>query len=193
MINGRKSENREIARHTRLQILKWCLDWIAAKSDIRIITVCIDKKGKADAESVFEKAWETLIQRFENTLSHRNFTGPANPDDRGLLIPDNSNGELLNKIVRRMRRYNPISNNLSLYTTGYRNMPLGHIVEDPFTKDSAESLFLQMVDVVAYFAYQLYRPNSFIKKQGARNYFKRLKPVLLTVASRSHPLGIVER
>jgi len=193
MINGRKSNNRGIERHLRLQILKWCIDWIAAKPDIRIITICVSKQNKIDAAAVFELAWESLIQRFENTLSHRNFTGPANSDDRGLLIPDNTNGQLLIRIVRRMRRYNPITNNLSIYAGGYRNMPLGHLVEDPFTKDSADSLFLQMADVVAYFAFQMYRPNKFIKKQGARNYFQRLLPVLLTVASAKHPLGIVER
>ena len=70
-------------------------------------------------------------------------------------------------------------------------MPLGHIVEDPFTKDSADSLFLQMVDVAAYSAFQQYRPNAFVKKQGAKTCFQRLTPVLLTVASRSNPLGML--
>lgn len=193
MVNGRKGKNRQLPRHVRLHILKQCLEWVASKADIRIVTVCVDKSNKTDPGSVFSLAWETLIQRFENTLSHRNFTGPANPDDRGMLIPDNTNGELLNRIVRRMRRYNPISNNLGMYASGYRNLPLNHIIEDPFTKDSADSLFLQMIDVVAYFAFQMYRPNPYVKKKGARNYYSLLDPVLLKVASRAHPLGIVER
>ena len=187
------SKNQEIPRHVRLQILRECLDWIAGKPDIRIITVVVDKTGKPDAETVFRIAWQTLVQWFENTLSYRNFTGPANSDDRGMLIPDNTNGELLNGIVRRMRRFNPISRDLGEYGEGYRNLPLNHIIEDPFIKDSGDSLFLQMIDVVVYFAGQLYPSNRYVKEKGARPYYQRLDPVTLKVASRRHPLGIVER
>lgn len=153
----------------------------------------MDKASKTDPASVFTLAWETLIQRFENTLTHQNFTDPANLNDRGMLIPDNTNGQLLHRVVRRMRRYNPISNERRVYAGGYRNLPLSRIIEDPFTKDSADSLFLQMVDVVADFGFQMYRPNPYVKKKGARNYYNLLDPVLLKIASRAHPLGIVER
>jgi predicted RNase H-like HicB family nuclease len=40
------------------------------------------------SDDVFENAWTCLIQRFHNTLSHRNFPGPQNPIDFGLLVSD---------------------------------------------------------------------------------------------------------
>lgn len=194
MIAGRKSKNRNIEPHIRLLILKECLRWLARKEDIRIITVVVEKARQPDPQTVFRIAWETLIQRFENTLIRRNFPGSTNSEDRGLIIPDNTNGELLNQIVRKMRRFNPISDDADLYPgQGYRNLPLNSIVEDPFTKDSADSLFLQMADVVAYFAQQLYKPNKYTKKANAKNFYKILDPVLLKAATKRHPLGIVER
>ena len=36
---------------------------------------------------LFGMAWKALIQRFENTLAHHKFAGPANSDERGMLMP----------------------------------------------------------------------------------------------------------
>ena len=66
------------------------------------------------------------------------------------------------------------------------------MIEDPFMKDSAASYFHQMTDVVAYFARQLYAPNSYIRKRGMRNDYSRLLPVIVRQAAPGHPLGIVE-
>ncbi len=191
LINGRPSRNRNLSRYVRLEILRNSVDWIAGQNDIRVITIMVKKRHKENAAQVFDLAWGALIQRFENTLSYRNFTGPMNPDERGFLIPDNTNGKQLVKIVRRMRRYNPVPNIQTFYAGGSRNLPLSHIVEDPFTKDSRHSFFLQMADVVAYCGYQHIKPNSYMKKKGGKRYYLRLDPVLLKEASPRHPLGMV--
>src|SRR3712207_7335615 len=39
-------------------------------------------RSKAASYDAFEEAWQALIQRFENTMSHRNFPGPMNSDER---------------------------------------------------------------------------------------------------------------
>ncbi len=168
---------RRIKRHNRVDILKKCIDWIAVHNDISIMTVCVDKKGKT--EDIFELGWKILIQRFENTISYRNFPGPSNSDERGMFLPDNTDGEKLTKLVRRMRRYNPISNTSKYFNHGNRNIPVEHVIEDPFLKHSYNFFYIQMVDVVAYCARQLYEPNSYMKKKGGHNFYLTLLLIII--------------
>jgi len=79
----------------------------------------------------------------------------------------------------------------SLYG-GARNLKLQYIIEDPVLRDSQYSLLHQMNDVVAYCAKQLYEPNSYMKRKGGINFYKRLSDVSLKVTSRKNPYGIVE-
>ncbi len=185
-------ELMRIKRNDRADILKKCIDWISAHTEISVITIVINKNGKPADIDIFEMAWKSLIQRFENTLEHHNFPGPANPEDRGLIFPDNTDGKKLVKLLRQMRRYNPIPNDLSIYSGGSRNKTLNLIIEDPVLRNSRDSLFIQMVDVIAYTAKQLYQPNKYMKKGGRHNYYKRLDPVLNKFVTKKNVLGIVE-
>jgi hypothetical protein len=183
---------KRIKRNDRLDILKKCMDWTANQNDISIITICTDKT-KHSSEDIFDITWQRLIQRFENTISHRNFPGPVNPDERGLILADNTDGTKLTKIIRRMRRYNPISNARMYCGNGYRNIPLQYVIEDPIFRHSYDSLIIQMVDVIAYCAMQLYKPNSYMKKKGGHRFYSRLRSVINPYVVRSgHPLSIVE-
>lgn len=151
----------------------------------------VKKQSSDTTQTVFDRGWSTIIQRFENTLSHRNFPGPSNPDERGLIICDDTDIRL-NQLVRRMRRYNPVPNQ-SPFGSGYRNLQLKAIVEDPVHRDSRATYFIQAVDTIAYLLYQKGQPNAYMKKVGGQAYFKRLKPILCLHAAPSHPFGIVLR
>jgi len=181
---------RRIAKHDRLDILRQCIDFAANTPDLNIISVVTDKAGKT-TDQVFELSWQALIQRFENTISFKNFQGPSNSDERGILIPDNTAGLTLTKILRKMRRYNPIPNTRTLYTGGSRNLALQYVIEDPIMRDSKHSYFHQLIDVIAYMAKQKYDPNAYMRRKGGRNYYSRLLPSIVTQASPSNPLGIV--
>lgn len=181
---------KRIAKSLRLRMLRDVLDFQANLPDVNIINVVVDKTNKPATYDVFETAWETIIQRFHNTLSYRNFPGPQNPQDKGLIIVDRTEVKRLRDLRRRMGRFNPVPN---LGGPGYRPIPVTTIVEDAVHRDSKHSLFIQMVDVNAYFLMQKYAPCNYVKKQGGKNYLDRLAPVLCTVASRTNPLGIVER
>jgi hypothetical protein len=139
-------------------------------------------------DQIFEWSWQKLIQRFENTIRYRNFRGPANPDDRGILMADETDDKHLRALVRRMRRYNPIPN----IAGGYRNLTLDYVIEDPIMRESRNSFLHQMVDVISYCARQLYEPNVYMKKKGGHRFYERLDTVLVKQASKTHPLGIVE-
>lgn len=81
---------RKLKKHERLAIIRHHADQIAASSAIRLINVCVDKRrGKdADSDAVFKRAWYALFQRFENTIQRRNFPGPPNDHERGIVFPD---------------------------------------------------------------------------------------------------------
>lgn len=183
-------EIARIGKSLRLRLLRDTLDFQASLSDISIINVVVDKAGKPSSFDVFETAWMTLIQRFHNTISHKNFPGPQNADDHGLLIVDQTEEKKLRGISRRMRRYNPVP---SMFGPSARAVPITTLVEDAVHRNSLHSYLIQLADVNAYFLYQRFQPSGYVKRKGARNYFNRLRPVLCTVASRADPDGIVLR
>lgn len=181
---------KRIKRNDRLDIIKKCIDWMNSQPHLNVFSVVIDKQGRTD--DIFELAWNTLTMRFENTIRHNNFTGPQNPDDRGMILSDNTEGEKLRKLIRKMRHFNTIPNTREYYQGGYRNMKLEYLIEDPVFRDSKHSFIHQMNDVIAYCVRQKYEPNTYMKKKGGHNYYKRLKDVVTKEVSRSNNLGIVD-
>ena len=97
----------------------------------------------------------------------------------------------MQKMVRRMATFNYVPHD-PRHGPGARNIPIKRIIEDPHGKDSRQTYPIQMCDVVAYFLFQRYIPNSYVRQKRAQRYFDRLAPVLNTHASRFHTLGIVE-
>jgi hypothetical protein len=189
-ISRRPGDLARIAKHDRLAILRNLLAEMSQMPDISIINIVVDKQGKGPAYDVFQSAWRALIQRFENTIRNRNFPGPANSDERGMIFPDRTDDAKLTKLLRRMRRYNPIPNQQRI-GPGYRDLALDTIIGDPKFRLSHHSYFIQCVDATAYFLSQYHAPNAYVRKQNAKNYFLRLDPVLCKVASTSNPHGIV--
>jgi len=179
-----------IPKHHRLEILRRFADALSALPDLNLISVVVDKQGKPAGFDVFDRAWTTLIQRFENTLSHRNFPGPSNPDDRGFLLCDHTDDKKLTALVRRMKSYNPVPNQVQI-GPGYRNLVLRYVIEDPSFRDSGYSQFVQAVDMCAYLLQQQQKPSKFIHRKSGQNYFNRLHPICCRFASTRDPVGVV--
>jgi hypothetical protein len=179
----------DIPKHNRLAILRNSLDELSKFDYISITNVVISKAGKPDNYSVFDIAWQTLFQRFENTVSSGNFPG-QHKRAFGMVFTDATAGQKLSKQIRKMAVHNPIPND-SRFSGGYRNLPITRIIEDPNSRDSRNSLPVQMADVVAYALHQRFSPNSYFRRQRASEYFDRLNPVLNKKASRSNPFGVV--
>lgn len=190
-ISRRPGELSRIPKNQRLMILRHLIDELSRMPDVNIINVVIDKQGKPANYDVFDMAWRALIQRFENTIQRRNFPGPANPDERGMIFPDHTDDKKLTVLCRRMRRYNPVPNMRGVVNPGYRQLALQTLVGDPVFVDSSQSYLVQAVDVVAYFLHQQLAPNKYVKKTGARNLFSKLHPVLCRVASTTDSQGVV--
>lgn len=177
-----------LRKHVKLQICKRVLDFQESLDYIQVMFVVIDKQNIPPETDVFEMAWKYLIQRIHNTLEKGNFDGlisyghgsdeqKTSWSENFILIPDKTDDKKLKQLVRKMRRYNPVP---SKYRNGYRNLPLKLIVEDPFTKDSADSYVHQLVDVNAYFMKQSLDPTKYMRSKKAHNFIKRLKKVRCT-------------
>jgi hypothetical protein len=152
-----------LPRHIRLAILRNTVDELAKLKYLSITNVVVKKQGKQQDYDVFEIAWRTLFQRFENTMRAGNFPG-GHRNDFGVVITDATAGKKLSRLVRKMAVHNYIPNDAQ-YAGGSRNIPITRVIEDPYGKDSAQTLPIQMADVVAYFLNQRYRPSSYIKRQ----------------------------
>lgn len=161
---------------------------------LRIINVAVDKRNKGQDYDVFCKAWDALINRFENTIQHANFpiikpgTTPAYPE-HGLVIVDETDEKQLRTLIRKMRWNNVLP---SAYGPECYQNNLSWVIEDAMHKQSQHSIPIQLCDVNAYFLRQLLEPNSTIRKHDAQNYFYFIEPILLKAASRKNALGIVQ-
>ena len=179
-----------IAKNDRLTIIRAFAKEVAALQLARCVCVHVDKRGKGAGYDVFEHAWRALIQRFSNTLVYGNFPRGAGTEERGMLFPDETDQVKLKRLVRRMRRYNPIPNQ-ARFGGGFRDLPVDRIIEYPNFRDSAESYFVQVADLIAFLLYQEIAPSAYMRRTGGKNHFGRLGPILLTQASSGDPRGIV--
>jgi hypothetical protein len=181
----------QLKKHQRLAIIRHHADLIATLRDISIINVVVDKtSGRApDKDEVFRRAWYALFQRFENTIRRKNFPGPKNADDRGIVFPDNTDGQKLRNYLDTMRSRNRLK---VFHPTGgfhYRDEPIQVIVEHPVMRDSRESFMIQAADCACYLLKQFEEPSSYMKRHGGNAYFNRLGSVLCKHASGKDPTG----
>jgi hypothetical protein len=179
-----------IRRNDRLTIIRGFANELAKMNDLSIINIVVGKQDKPADYDVFAMAWKVLTQRFENTLSYRNFPGPVNQDERGMIFADHTDDKKLTQLLRQMRRYNPVPNQPT-FGLGYRNLILTSIIEDPAFRNSEHSYFVQAADLATFLLYQRLMPSVYVRRKGGRAYFKRLDPVLCKVASSTNPDGIV--
>lgn len=183
-----------LAKHQRLAIIRHHADQLARMPDIRLINVVLDKQYAKEktADEVFRRAWYALFQRFENTILRHNFPGTSNEQDRGLVFTDQTDAHVLKRHLEQMRVRNPLFIRQRSGSYATVDEPIRLLIEDPVSRDSKHSFFVQAADCAAYLFKQHLEPSAYIRKHGAHAYFPpRLKPVLCLAASRTDELGVV--
>ncbi|WP_439584890.1 DUF3800 domain-containing protein [Dyadobacter bucti] len=167
-LTGNPGLKVDITKNQKILILRECLRFLNSRSDISIITVRIEKvQHFTIATDIFDYAWKVLFQRLNNTLNAGNFIG-GSTSDKGIIVHDNTDGDKLRKLLRKMRRFNHVP---SRFGASVIESKIASIIEDPISRDSKLSYIHQMVDVVCYFARQYYEPNGTVRKKGLRNYY----------------------
>lgn len=88
-------------------------------------------------------AWTYLIQRLEN-LTRR-------PQEQIIIFHDEGEPLAIRRVARQFRRYGTAG---SLFGGGYRIPPFMGLVDDPVSRNSRHSYFLQLADLNAYAAFR---------------------------------------
>ena len=182
---------QRLKKHERLAVIRNFADAIAMLADVNIINVVVDKRsGRVpNKDEVFRWGWYALFQRFENTIRYQNFPGPKNADDRGIIFPDNTDGQKLKRFLETMRRRNELTVRQRSGGFQIKDEPIRAIIEDPILRDSRESYFIQAADCAAFLLKQSIEPSPYVKKHGGKSYFDLLDPVLCKRASDKDPTG----
>lgn len=145
MLNKDPYTALKLSDQTRIDIVGLFCDLIASL-DVRIINIAIVKPRilKQDYE-VLDTALKYSVQRIENDLK------PAvDAQNKFLIITDEGRVGKMRKTTRRVQRINYIPSKFG--ASSYRS-DIRALIEDPLPKNSAESHFIQLADVVAQIVY----------------------------------------
>lgn len=178
----------------RLLVLDLFCD-LVANLDVRVINVVIVKpRIQYTGYNVLDTALTYSVQRIENDLDPT-----TDPRARCLIITDPGRVGKMRSTTRRIQRINYIPSKFS--PQSYRR-EIRTLIEDPLPKDSKESYFVQLADLITFVVYQnairetgvesySNRIAALVDDQRVEGWMDRLKPSLNLEASGSHPYGIV--
>jgi len=124
--------------------------WVQETIELQTFAIVINKtelEARGRGESAREVAWEFLIQRLE-----RLSTTTRTPL---MLVHDEGEGAAVRKIARKARR---IGSAGSAFGTGHLDRPARLLIDDPVSRDSKQSYFIQLADVSAYAAFRRIHP-----------------------------------
>jgi hypothetical protein len=174
---------RDIHKSDRLRILQRTARELPTLLPMaRIINVCLDKMTSG-VHDVKETAWTRMLTRY-NTFLQKSVGGAS-----GIVVADGIEDPHIRLLARKLHVYNPTPS----HTGGYYNYPLVQVLEDPFHRDSRNSYFTQIADVVAHLLYRREYPKGSLRKFGIERLFEQIEPLLLKEASKSDPLGVVRK
>jgi hypothetical protein len=120
------------------------------KLDLRTFAVLVDKSTLGTmhpGRTAPDVAWEFMLQRLER------FTTRGNT--HVLLSHDEGIADQIRKWARKARRAGSAG---SRYGTGVLKLPLDRLIDDPVSRDSAQSYFIQLADLSAYAAFRRLHP-----------------------------------
>lgn len=126
------------------------------------------------------KSWEYLINRYNQFLKKNNAYG--------FIVSDDSNEPKIRKIVRKLRAYNLVPSKYD--SKGYR-ADTKQIIEDPIFRDSKNSFYIQMADLIAHSLYRHLYPKVSYKRFNVDKLFEIIDSRLLKEASSKDSKGIV--
>lgn len=139
--NAGPLEPLQYSEHTRRFIYRGLLR-VQEKLGVRAFAIVIDKQKLHGGADPMEYAWTFLLQRLETLTRKRK--------SEVILIHDEGEEEIVRKLARRARRFGSSG---SLFG-GFRRLPFDGLIEDPVSKNSKQSYFLQLADLNAYAAFR---------------------------------------
>lgn len=145
LLNKQPYKSLALSDAERVEIVDGCCRLIAGLS-ARAVNLCIVKpRAKSPTYKVLRTAVTYSVQRIENDLKPWD-----NPENQFMIITDSGRVGKMRKTTRRVQVFNPIP---SKYTESSYRREIQALIEDPLPKDSKESYFIQLSDVLAYIVY----------------------------------------
>ncbi len=162
--------------------------------DVKIFNILINKTViKKQDYDVMNTSLKYSVQRIENDIDPKN-----NPDIKFMIITDEGRVGKMRKTTRAIQRVNYIP---SRFAATPLKKEIESLIEDPLPKDSKESYFIQMADLVAYLVY-LYgmkhtqtgdfpnRLKKLVDDKQLREWLELLKPSFNLKAAPSNEFGV---
>lgn len=165
---------------------------MASQLNVRAITTAVIKpRIRAAKFPILDKALSYSVNRIEADMR-------SSPDNRFLIITDEGRVAKMRGTTRRMQRINYVPSQFG--AEPYRR-EIHHLIEDPLPKDSKESYFIQLADMLACIFYLHLGNETGTVRLPSRSpaeltpevivqWMETLKPILNLKAS-SHPYGLV--
>jgi len=193
ILNKNPYRKLQISDDDRLLIIELFCELIS-NLEISIINVVINKKNILSQDyNVLDNALKYSIQRIENDLNK------IDPSKKFMIITDQGRIGKMRMTARKIQRINFIP---SKYNIKPYRKEIKSLIEDPLQKDSKESYFIQLADLIAFiiYIYSAYKLNvGKISNRMPKNVniksiiglMERLKGSLNLNASRSDSYGVV--
>jgi hypothetical protein len=107
---------------------------------LRAFAIAIDKQPAHERGSEpRETAWQYAMQRIDRMCQE--------DDERAIVFPDEGHGNMIKKLMRRIRRYQTVRGHWGEVTL---KIPMARVVEDPNDRRSHDSYFTQLADWNAF-------------------------------------------
>ena len=130
-----------LSEHARRFIYKGLLQ-LQPKLGLSAFAIVINKAKLQTTADPLEIAWTFLLQRLER-LSKDSGT-------EVLILHDEGESELIRKLARKSRRFGTAGSMFG----GHLNVPFKGLLDDPVSRNSRHSYFLQLADLTAYAAFR---------------------------------------
>lgn len=182
------------SKQNRIKIITSFCEFLSSLELKIINTVIIKKNIISDKYDVLDKALTYSVQRIENDLSAVNES-----NKRFMIITDSGRVGKMRKTTRKIQKINYIPSKYSGFN--YRK-EIKYLIEDPLPKDSKESYFIQLADLVSYII-TLYssvkleghglpnRLKDYVKFEDIIKWLEIIRSVLNLKASGKNIYGIV--
>jgi hypothetical protein len=147
--NGGAFRPLALSESARYSLYRQCMR-LQSKLDFKTFAIVVNKANAAanyPGRSVDDLAWERLLQRLERFATYGN--------DVVLVVHDEGNSNAIRKMARKSRRAGSAG---SIGGGGTLLRPFTRLLDDPVSRDSKQSYFLQLADLVAYAAFRKHYP-----------------------------------
>lgn len=183
---GRPSRKRVITKFERIEITKVFFKGLAAYlSELNVYTINVCVPNKIDINN-YDIAVDRMLNRIQRTLKERN--------RQAILIFDEGKEQLVKRLYRKMRVFNPIPSQFGTWDDGAatKSILTDRIIADPFFRNSSDDYFIQVVDFIAFSVLKHFEvPTAHVEKYKINELLPILEPILYKEASKYHPMGVV--